>query len=125
MKKKAARKPAKAHTPAPTAMRKGVGLSSGKNAPAVVAESELLSDLRSLIQSARQRIASVANATTTFLCWNVGRRLLRENLEAGNEATQGPSSLPRSPSCAMPVGYSDADMANVFFTGKREQFFRP
>jgi len=42
--------------------------------------------LRNLIQSARQRVASVANATTTFLCWNVGRRLLRENLEAGRAA---------------------------------------
>lgn len=33
MKKKATRKPAKALAPAPTAMRKGVGLSSRKDAP--------------------------------------------------------------------------------------------
>jgi hypothetical protein len=33
----------------------------------MVDEASLLSDLRSLIQSARQRIASVANATYTLL----------------------------------------------------------
>ena len=41
----------------------------------------LLSDLRSLIQSARQRIATVANSTTTLLFWHLGRRLLAENLQ--------------------------------------------
>ena len=54
--------------------------------PAVVDEASLLSDLRGLIQSARQRIATVANATYTLLCWQVGRRLLRENLQAGRAA---------------------------------------
>ena len=34
-----------------------------------------------LIQSARQRIATVANSTQTLLCWHVGRRLLSENLQ--------------------------------------------
>ena len=38
----------------------------------------LLVDLRSLVQSARQRLASVANATYTLLCWQIGRRLLRD-----------------------------------------------
>lgn len=46
----------------------------------------LLSDLRSLIQTARQRLATTANATHTLLCWQVGRRLLRENLQAGRAA---------------------------------------
>ena len=46
----------------------------------------LLADLRGLIESARQRIATVANATTTLLCWNVGRRLLRESLQDGRGA---------------------------------------
>ena len=54
--------------------------------PAIVDEAGLLSDLRSLIQSARQRIATVANSTATLLFWNVGRRLLRENLQAGRAA---------------------------------------
>ena len=48
--------------------------------PTVVDEASLLADLRSLIQSARQRVATVANATQTLLYWHVGRRLLKENL---------------------------------------------
>jgi len=81
MKKKAAPKPAKAVTPEPTTIRKRIGVSSGKDAPAIVDESVLLSDLRSLIQSARQRVATVANSTTTLLFWHLGRRLLVENLQ--------------------------------------------
>jgi len=81
MKRKAISKPAKAVTPAPTAIRKRIGVSSGKDAPAIVDESVLLSDLRSLIQSARQRVATVANSTTTLLFWHLGRRLLVENLQ--------------------------------------------
>lgn len=46
----------------------------------------LLADLRGLIESARQRIATVANATTTILFWNVGRRLLRDVLLEGRGA---------------------------------------
>ncbi len=54
--------------------------------PAIVDEAALLTDLRTLIQSARQRIASVANATTTQLYWHLGRRLLAENLQDGRAA---------------------------------------
>lgn len=54
--------------------------------PVIVDETSLLSDLRSLIQTARQRIATAANSTATLLFWNVGRRLLRENLQAGRAA---------------------------------------
>ena len=54
--------------------------------PVVVDEASLLSDLRSLIQAARQRVATVANSTQTMLCWYVGRRLLRENLQEGRAA---------------------------------------
>ena len=55
-------------------------------APALVDETTLLADLRTLIKSARQRIATVANSTYTLLCWQVGRRLLRDNLEQGRAA---------------------------------------
>ena len=51
-----------------------------------------MADLRTLIASARQRIATVANSTTTVLFWNVGRRLLRENLQEGR-ATYGKQIL--------------------------------
>jgi hypothetical protein len=47
----------------------------------IVDEAALLTDLRELIQSARQRIATVANATTTLLYWHLGRRLLAESLQ--------------------------------------------
>jgi len=51
-----------------------------------VNEEALLADLRSLIHSARQRVATVANSTQTMLYWHVGRRLLTENLQAGRAA---------------------------------------
>jgi hypothetical protein len=46
-----------------------------------VNEAALLADLRNLIQGARQRVATVANASHTLLCGHVGRRLLKENLQ--------------------------------------------
>ena len=46
-----------------------------------VNETALLEDLRSLILSARQRIAVLANSTTTLLYWHLGQRLLKENLQ--------------------------------------------
>lgn len=55
-------------------------------APARADEAALLGDLRTLVQSARQRIATVANSTYTLLCWQVGRRLLTANLQAGRAA---------------------------------------
>jgi hypothetical protein len=48
--------------------------------------SALLSDLRGLVQSARQRLATAANATYTLLCWQIGHRLLRDSLQAGRAA---------------------------------------
>jgi predicted nuclease of restriction endonuclease-like (RecB) superfamily len=49
-------------------------------------EVRLLADLRNLIQTARERVASVANSTLGLLYWHVGRRLLRENLLEGRAA---------------------------------------
>jgi predicted nuclease of restriction endonuclease-like (RecB) superfamily len=57
-----------------------------RQVPAIVDEVALLTDLRELIQSARQRIATVANSTTTLLYWHLGRRLLTENLQDGRAA---------------------------------------
>jgi len=48
--------------------------------------SVLLGDLRTLVQSARQRLATAANATYTVLCWQIGRRLLRDSLQGGRAA---------------------------------------
>jgi len=55
-------------------------------APCAVNEAALLADLRNLIQTARQRVATVANSTHTMLCWYVGQRLLKENLQDGRGA---------------------------------------
>ena len=68
----------------PTALGKGRQHSSrnvGKDVLPIVDEAALLTDLRELIQSARQRIATVANSTTTLLYWHLGRRLLAESLQ--------------------------------------------
>ena len=81
------RRAAKAATPAAEATSsapltvKALARSKGEVDPAA-----LLLDLRGLVQSARQRLATVANATYTLLCWQVGRRLLRDNLQSGRAA---------------------------------------
>jgi predicted nuclease of restriction endonuclease-like (RecB) superfamily len=76
--------------PRPSALqpeeRKQRSLAAETETPAVVDAAGLLSDLRRLIRSARQRIATVAYSTQTLLCWHVGRRLLNENLQGGRAA---------------------------------------
>ena len=57
MKKNAVGRPSKALTPTRTALRQGVDRAPRMPVLAVVNEPALLSDLRNLIQSARQRIA--------------------------------------------------------------------
>jgi len=49
--------------------------------PGIIDEAALLTDLRVLIQSARQRIATAANSTTTLLYGHLGRRLLADSLQ--------------------------------------------
>lgn len=82
MKKRSDHAPKK---PRPTVQRTGKrkqrGVAATASTPAVVDEAALLTDLRELIQSARQRIATVANSTTTLLYWHLGRRLLVESLQ--------------------------------------------
>lgn len=66
--------------------RKLVAHSAETGVPAIVDEAALLTDLRELVQSARQRLAAVASATTAQLYWHLGRRLLTENLQDGRAA---------------------------------------
>lgn len=54
--------------------------------PAEIDEAALLGDLRTLVQSARQRIATAAFATQTMLCWHMGRRLDGVHLQGGRAA---------------------------------------
>ena len=66
-------------------------LSAEKVAPAID-EAALLSDLRSLVQAARKRIATAAFSTQTLLCWHMGRRLASEHLQ-GSRAAYGKQIL--------------------------------
>ena len=75
-----------AKTPSKRAKPRELARAALVGGPVIVDEASLLSDLRALIQSARQRVATVANSTQTMLCWYVGRRLLRENLQEGRAA---------------------------------------
>lgn len=87
---------AKAAAPAPKAakdaraakatMGKAPVTKAASVAAAGVDPAALLSDLRSLVQSARQRLATAANATYTLLCWQIGHRLLRDSLQGGRAA---------------------------------------
>lgn len=75
-----------AKSPSKRAKPKELTRATLAGAPTVVDEASLLSDLRNLIQAARERVATLANSTQTMLCWYVGRRLLRENLQEGRAA---------------------------------------
>ena len=55
-------------------------------APVGIDEATLLRDLRTLVQSARHRTATVAYSTQTLLCWQLGRRLSNEHLQGGRAA---------------------------------------
>jgi predicted nuclease of restriction endonuclease-like (RecB) superfamily len=55
--------------------------------------SALLTELRGLIESARQHVAQTANATLTMLYWHVGQRIQREVLK-NERAEYGEEILP-------------------------------
>lgn len=87
MKKKSSLSPQEPKLPAlRPGGRKHLSRAAGTEVPAIVDEAALLTDLRELIQSARQRIATLASSTTTLLYWHLGRRLLAENLQDGRAA---------------------------------------
>ena len=48
--------------------------------PAVVDAIGLLAELRELIHSARQRVATAANAEQTLLYWRLGKRIAMKTL---------------------------------------------
>ena len=69
-----------------TSKARAVASGSAAKVPAAIDEAALLGDLRTLVQSARQRIATAAYSTQTLLCWHMGRRLDREHLQGGRGA---------------------------------------
>jgi len=65
-----------------------------ENNPAPLKQADiLLTELRGLIESARQHVAQTANATLTMLYWHVGQRIRREVLKDGR-AEYGEQILP-------------------------------
>jgi hypothetical protein len=110
---KPSRKPAAAGTSTPRA--RTALASTASTAAAVVDEPALLADLRTLIGSARQRIAAAAFATQTMLCWHLGRRLLSENLQ-GVRAAYGKQILvtvSRELEAEYGCGFSYAELARM------------
>lgn len=98
-----------------TTPRKRVRTALRKSVSAIVNEPELISDLHSLIQSARQRIASTAYSTQTQLCWHLGRRLLTATLQ-GSRAEYGKQILvtvSRELTVAYGRGFSYAEIARM------------
>ncbi len=65
---------------------KAVVPGSAVKVPAAIDEAALLGDLRTLVQLARQRIATAAYSTQALLCWHMGRRLASEHLQGGRAA---------------------------------------
>ncbi|MDE9385624.1 YhcG family protein [Pseudomonas aeruginosa] len=64
-----------------------------KNTEPALAGGSLLTELRGLIESARQHVAQTANATLTVLHWHVGQRIHHEVLRNGR-AEYGEEILP-------------------------------
>lgn len=56
-------------------------MAMAKKTEPALASGALLSELRGLIESARQHVAQTANATLTMLYWQVGQRIRREVLK--------------------------------------------
>jgi DUF1016 N-terminal domain/N-6 DNA Methylase len=108
-----------ARKPVPSALqpaeRKQRSPAAETETPAVVDAAGLISDLRSLIQSARQRIATVAYSTQSLLCWHVGRRLLNENLQGGRAAygKQILVTVSRELTAEYGAGFSYAEIARM------------
>ena len=64
-----------------------------KKAEPALASNALLSELRGLIEAARQQVAQTANATLTMLYWHLGQRIHKEVLNKGR-AEYGEQILP-------------------------------
>ena len=88
------------------------GERTGRELAATGAESKLLSDIRSLIVSARGRVAAQVNEELTMLYWSVGRRV-REELLRSERADYGKeivSALGRQLTQEFGGGFSDKNL---------------
>ncbi len=94
---------------------RAVAQGSAVKVPAAIDEAALLGDLRTLVQSARQRIATAAYSTQTLLCWHVGRRLASEHLQGGRAAygKQILVTVSRELTAEYGRGFSHAEIARM------------
>ncbi len=90
------------------------------------AAQRLLSDLRGMIESARQQVSQAVNAGLTMLCWGVGRRI-REDILKAKRAEYGErivSTLGRQLPLEYGAGFSEKSLrhmiriAEAFLDGK-------
>lgn len=61
----------------------------GEPAEATAVPVVLVDDVRSLIESARERVASAVNSEIVLLCWRIGQRIKRELIGEGRAAYGG------------------------------------
>jgi len=83
--------------------------------PVAKTDTALLSDLRGLIEQARQHVAQTANSTLTLLYWTVGERIRREVLRDGR-ADYGEQILPTLSAKLEPdygKGFSSRNLARM------------
>jgi predicted nuclease of restriction endonuclease-like (RecB) superfamily len=69
-------------------MGKRKALSISKRSTSTLQADQLLADLRELIEAARRRIATAANAELTLLYWRIGRRI-QSDILSGERAAYG------------------------------------
>jgi len=83
--------------------------------PNVRLPARLLTDIRGLIEDARQNVARSVNSALVLLYWNIGRRV-REDILKGTRAAYGDeivSALGRQLTAEFGRGYSRRDLFNM------------
>jgi DUF1016 N-terminal domain len=58
-----------------------------------IEKTDLVSDIKSLIEQSKQQIAVAVNATITMLYWNIGKRI-NENILKDQRAEYGKQIIP-------------------------------
>lgn len=94
-----------------------------KNTVVPVLEDKLFSDICSLIEQAKQRVATYANANLTLLYWNVGHRI-REEVLKNKRADYGAEILPTLSAKLIPIygeGFGQRNLARMI---KFSEYFR-
>ena len=89
--------------------------------PLPIAGEQLLTDLRALIDSARQRVAQTVNAELVLMYWRVGTRI-RQDILAQERAAYGEqivSTLSRQLTADFGRGFSRPNLFHMIASSKR------